>query len=123
VNRERDKQAVRDRRDSKAGVRSTEHFSLQAASSVLLFSRVSLHRPELMIVLSPSTPMMIKKKTKDTTRKNVARSSVIMMTHPVCSSSALERAVEHVSLHHSVSESDCYTATNRPEIVHAVGLT
>jgi hypothetical protein len=24
--------------------------------------------------------------------------------------------------HHSVSESDCYIGTNRPEIVHAVGL-
>jgi hypothetical protein len=42
-----------------------------------------------MIVLSPSTPMMIKKKTKATTRKNVAHSSVIMMTHPLCSYSAL----------------------------------
>ena len=38
-----------------------------------------------MIVLSPITPMMIKKKTNDTTRKNVARSSVIMVTHPLCS--------------------------------------
>ncbi|OAI49840.1 hypothetical protein AYO43_00235 [Nitrospira sp. SCGC AG-212-E16] len=28
--------------------------------------------------------MMIKKKAKDTTRKNVARSSAIMMTHPRC---------------------------------------
>jgi hypothetical protein len=38
-----------------------------------------------MIVLSPITPMMIKKKTNDTTRKNVARSSVIMVTHPLAS--------------------------------------
>jgi hypothetical protein len=38
-----------------------------------------------MNVLSPTTPMMIKKKTKDTKRKNVARTSVIMMTHPLCS--------------------------------------
>jgi hypothetical protein len=37
-----------------------------------------------MIVLSPSTPMMIKKKAKDTTRKNVARNSAIMVTHPLC---------------------------------------
>jgi hypothetical protein len=37
-----------------------------------------------MNVLSPTTPMMIKKKTKDTKRKNVARTSVIMMTHPLC---------------------------------------
>jgi hypothetical protein len=44
----------------------------------------SLHRPGFMNVLSPSTPMMIKKKTKDTRRKNVARSSVIMMPHPLC---------------------------------------
>lgn len=36
------------------------------------------------MVLSPSTPMMIKKKTKDTTRKNVLRSPVIMMTLPLC---------------------------------------
>jgi hypothetical protein len=28
--------------------------------------------------------MMIKKKAKDTTRKNVARSSAIMMTHLLC---------------------------------------
>ena len=28
--------------------------------------------------------MMIKKKTKDTMRKNVLRSPVIMMTHPLC---------------------------------------
>ncbi len=28
--------------------------------------------------------MMIKKKANDTTRKNVARSSAIMMTHPLC---------------------------------------
>jgi hypothetical protein len=35
-----------------------------------------------MIVLSPSTPMMIKKKMNDTARKNVARSSVIMMISP-----------------------------------------
>jgi hypothetical protein len=32
-----------------------------------------------MIVPSPSTPTMIKKKMKDTTRKNVARNSVIMV--------------------------------------------
>ena len=37
-----------------------------------------------MIVLSPSIAMMIKKKAKDTTRKNVARSSAIMMTHLLC---------------------------------------
>ena len=38
-----------------------------------------------MIVLSPSIPMMIKKKTNDTMRKNVLRSPMIMMTHPLCS--------------------------------------
>jgi hypothetical protein len=43
----------------------------------------SLHRPGRMIVLSPNIPMMIKKKTKDTMRKNVLRSPVIMMTLPL----------------------------------------
>lgn len=42
----------------------------------------SLHRLGLIIVLSPNTPMMIKKKTKDTMRKNMLRSPVIMMNSP-----------------------------------------
>lgn len=37
-----------------------------------------------MIVLRLNTPMIIKKKTKDTMRKNVPRSPVIMMTHLLC---------------------------------------
>jgi hypothetical protein len=45
----------------------------------------SIHRPGFMIVLSPSTAMMIKKKMKDTMRKNVLRSPVIMMIHLLCS--------------------------------------
>ncbi len=36
-----------------------------------------------MIVPSPNIPMMIKKNIKDTTRKNVLRSPVIMMTLPL----------------------------------------
>jgi len=42
VKRERDKKDVRERRDSKFGVRGSEYFSLQTVSLVALFPPVSL---------------------------------------------------------------------------------
>ena len=51
-------------------------------------------------MLSPSTPMMIKKKTKDTMRKNVLRSPVIMMTHPLLRSGETLAPVDRIGAEH-----------------------
>lgn len=46
--------------------------------------------------------MMIKKKTKDTMRKNVARSSVIMMTHPPLLSEDTVNPEKRIGTNHDV---------------------